>query len=62
MLSKTQYAIALLRAETLTSLDPELNTPAADELLALVRDIDEYERHHFPHLFSNKAAITGPAK
>lgn len=62
MLSNTQYQVALARAETLTTLDPELNTPAADELLDIVRQIDEYERHHFPHLFNNKAIITGPAE
>lgn len=62
MYTDAEYALAVERANALAELDPEMYTPEANELLALVKNIEEYERHFFPHMFGNKHVVTGNAE
>jgi len=62
MYTDAEYQLAVERANVLAEIDPDMNTPEANELLALVKRIEEYERHFFPHMFSNKEIITGNAE
>jgi hypothetical protein len=62
MYTDAEYQLAVERANALAELDPDMYTPEANELLALVKNIEEYERHYFPHMFGNKHVVTGNAE
>ena len=48
MLTEAEYKSKLARAEELSALDPEPNSPEGLLLLSLVDDLQEYERATFP--------------
>ena len=48
MISHADYNQKLARAEALSALDPEPNSPEGRELIALAEELEEYERAHFP--------------
>lgn len=43
-----EYKQKLARAEELSALDPEPNSPEGRDLIALADELEQYERVHFP--------------
>lgn len=48
MITEADYKQKLARAEELAALDPDPNSAAGRELIALADEVQEYERVHFP--------------
>ena len=48
------YKSKLARAEQLGALDPDPNTPEGRDLIALADELQDYERVHFPAMFTKE--------
>jgi hypothetical protein len=52
MLTEAEYNSKLARAGELAALDPDPGSPEGLLLLSLVEELQEYERVHFPLMFT----------
>lgn len=47
-MNEAEYKAKLARAEELIALDPAVNSPEGQLLIALADELEQYEREHFP--------------